>query len=408
MSSATIGDRRRARYVTVCTGCGRDLSGAYHPACPECGAMSDVAYDLEAVRWRESENPYLRFLDLIPVLDPELLPDGARFTPTVHARRLGRELGLEHLYLKDETGQPTGTTKDRMAAVALPYLRESGVRRFTTSSTGNSSSAYAHAIGRLADLTMYVFTAADFRHRLALPPGPQVVDVVLEDATFVEAFEVAGRFAARHGLASERGFFNPGRREGLKVAWLEAVEQVPRPIDWYVQAVSSAMGVYGVHKAGRELVALGRAPHPPRLLCVQQESCAPMVTAWRDGSEVIRAQDIVDRPTGIASAILRGDPSRTYGHVRRIVRESDGDMVAVSEAEIRDAQRRLDPIPVCGAAAAAFAGLVRARDSGLIGARETVLVNLTGAERPDAAVTEATHRLPRAAGGWDLDALAPV
>jgi threonine synthase len=370
--------------------------------------MSDIAYDLEAVRWRESENPYLRFLDLIPVLDAELLPDGARFTPTVHARRLGRELGLEHLYLKDETGQPTGTTKDRMAAVALPYLRESGVRRFTTSSTGNSSSAYAHAIGRLADLTMYVFTAADFRQRLSLPGGRQVVDVVLRDATFVDAFAAAGRFAARHGLASERGFFNPGRREGLKLAWLEAVDQVPRPIDWYVQAVSSAMGVYGVYKAGRELTELGLTPHPPRLLCVQQESCAPMVTAWRDDSEEIRAEDIVAHPSGVASAILRGDPSRTYGHVRRIVRESDGDMVAVSEAEIRDAQRRLAPIPACGAAAAAFAGLVRARADGVIAADDTVLVNLTGRERPGTSPTPATWSLPRTADGWDLDAVTLV
>ncbi len=407
MSAASTGTRRPAAFATVCTGCGRDLSGAYHPTCPECGAMSDVVYDLDAVTLRDSESPYLRFVDLLPVHDASLLPTAAPASPTVHARQLGRALGLDHLYLKDETGQPTGTTKDRMAAVALPYLLESGVRGFTTSSTGNSSTAYAHAIDRLDGLTMYVFTAADFRHRVSLPRSPRVVDIVLEEATFVEAFEAAGRFAARHGLDSERGFFNPGRREGLKLAWLEAVEQVPRTIDWYVQAVSSAMGVYGVAKAARELVALGRAERAPRLLCVQQDSCAPMVTAWRAGSEMIRPVDIVARPRGIASAILRGDPSRTYGHVRRIVRESDGEMVSVSESEIRCAQRRLEPIPVCGAAAAAFAGLAQARESGVIGPRETVLVNLTGSERPDTAPSETTHRLPRSADGWDTGALAP-
>jgi threonine synthase len=410
VSATTRGVTRAAAFRTVCTGCARELSDGFAPFCPHCGSMSDVSYDLDAVRLRESPNPYIRFLDLFPVADPGLLPDDARFTRTVHSRRLGGQLGMSSLYLKDETSHPSGTTKDRMAAVALPYLYEAGVRGFTTSSTGNSSSAYARAIGRIPGLAMYLFTASDFRHRLTLGDSSQVIDVVLGDASFVEAFEAAGEFARRHGLASERGFFNPGRREGLKLAWLEAAEQVPAPIDWYVQAVSSAMGVYGVYKAARELVALGLAAHPPRLLCVQQESCAPMVTAWRDGSERIRPADIVSRPSGIASAILRGDPTRAYPHVRRIVLESDGDMLAVSEAEIREARRlalELEGISVCFAAAAALAGLIKRRRHGQIGAGETVLVNLTGTERPGSAPTTSTHWLPRTADGWDLDAVAP-
>jgi threonine synthase len=235
-----------------------------------------------------------------------------------------------------------------------------------------------------------------------------VIDVVLEDASFVEAFEAAGEFAKLRGLASERGFFNPGRREGLKVAWLEAAEQVARPIDWYVQAISSAMGVYGVYQGACELHRLARSDRVPRLLCVQQESCAPMVTAWRDGCERVRASDIVKRPSGIASAILRGDPTRAYPHVRRIVLESGGDMVAVPEAEIRDAQRRierLEGISTCYAAAAAMAGLIKARGSGLIGPDETVLVNLTGADRAGTPPTAATRRLVRTGAGWDLDSL---
>lgn len=371
---------RRAAFRTECTGCHNDLSSGFHPHCPDCGAMTDVGYELGSVKLRDSTNPYVRFIDLLPVADPALLP-AASFTPTVHARKLGRELGLPWLYLKDETRHPTATTKDRMAAVALPYLYECGVTRFTTSSTGNSSSAYAHAIARIPQLVMYVFTASAFRDRLAIEGGDQVIDIVLDDATFVEAFAAAGKFAERHGLASERGFFNPGRREGLKLAWLEAMDQVPRPIDWYVQAVSSAMGVYGVYKAARELVQLGLAEHTPRLLCVQQETCAPMVSAWRDGAEQIRASDIVLRPEGIAAAILRGDPTRAYPHVRRIVAESDGTFVAVSEAEIREARRlteTLEGISPCFAAAAALAGLAKQRRRGEVALDDTFLVNLSG------------------------------
>lgn len=408
MRSGRAEQSRQAAFRTVCTGCGRRLDDGFVPFCPVCGAMADVTYDLDAVRLRDDPNPYRRFIDLLPVADAGLLPRQATFTPTVPAERLARALGMSRLFLKDETRLPTATTKDRMAAIALPYLYERGVRIFTTSSTGNSSTAYAHAIPRIPELTMFVFTAEQFHDRLSLPDSPQVVDVVLRDASFVEAFAVAGDFADAHGLASERGFFNPGRREGLKLAWLEAAEQVGQPIDWYVQAVSSAMGVYGVYKAARELVELGLAERVPRLLCVQQETCAPMVSAWRAGSERIRPGDIVARPTGIAAAILRGDPTRAYPHVQRIVRESGGTFTSVSESEIRAARasaaehERIDP---CFAAAAALAGLVKLRLADEIGAGETVLVNLTGAERPARAAVPAPWRFERGATGWDLEPL---
>jgi threonine synthase len=407
--SGTAALERRSGFRTVCTGCGADLGGAFTPFCSACGEMSDVVYDLTAVELREAENPYVRFLDLLPVSDASRLPRAARPTPCVEASRIAAEADLQWLYLKDETGLPTGTTKDRMAAVSLPYLHECGVRAFTTSSTGNSSSAYAHALARVPELQMYVFTAAAFRDRLSLADTAGLVDVVLEDATFVEAFAAAGEFAERRGLVAERGFFNPGRREGLKVAWLEAAEQVPRRIDWYVQAVSSAMGVYGVYKAARELEALGLAGPPPRLLCVQQETCAPMVSAWRAGVDHIRPEDVVQQPTGIASAILRGDPTRVYPHVRRIVEESDGTFAAVSEEEIRAAHRALhdlEGVPSCFAGATALAGVLQLRRAGVVSRSETVLVNVTGSDRPGTPQTAATRRLHRGASGWDFDAVS--
>jgi len=396
-------------FRTVCTGCHGELGRGFVPFCPGCGAMSDVAYDLAAVELRDSADPYVRFRDLLPVHDPELLPEDARFTPTVHATALGEAIGLPWLYLKDETRLPTGTTKDRMAAVALPYLHECGVRRFATSSTGNSSSAYGHAIGRIPGMVLYLFTAAQFRDRVRVPASEQVQHVVLEDATFVEAFDAARDFAAqREGIVSERGFFNPGRREGLKLAWLEANDQVPRPIDWYVQAVSSAMGVYGVFKGARELQGLGRAERLPRLLCVQQDTCSPMVSAWADGSERIGPEHIVHRPTGIAQAILRGNPTRAYPHVRRIVLESGGEFVSVSEAEIRSARdcvEDLEGLSPCFTAAAAVAGAIKLRRRGELPPEDTVLINLTGSDRNGSGSPAGARWLPRTDRGWDLEAI---
>src|SRR5262249_17858852 len=155
--------------------------------------------------------------------DPALLPDEAATTRTVHAVGLGERIGLPGLYLKDETTLPTGTTKDRMAAVALAYLSEGGVRAFAPSSPGNSSTAYAHAPSRYPDLVMHLFTADRFAGRLHIPASDRVINYVLRGATFVEAFDAARDFALSRGITPERGFFNPGRREGLKLAWLEAV-----------------------------------------------------------------------------------------------------------------------------------------------------------------------------------------
>ena len=347
--------------------------------------MTDVEYDLDQVTFYDSINPYHRFRDLLPILDHSLLPDHARFTPTVHATSLGKLMGMEHLYIKNETVLPSRSTKDRMAAVSLAYLQESGELNLITSSTGNSSTAYAYALPRFPNMKLCIVTAEAFARRVQASPSQQLRHIVLEDASFVDAANFTASFGEKERLTPEMGFFNPGRREGLKLAWLEAVEQVPRPIDWYVQAVSSAMGVYGVFKAAKELQDLKFANALPRLLCVQQASCAPMARAWAAGHEKIDPQFIVDRPSGIAASILRGNPSKSYPYIRRIVLESGGAIKSVGEEEIREARllvRSREQLDPCYTASAAVAGLIAAVHSGLVSKRDTVLVNLSGADRP--------------------------
>jgi threonine synthase len=387
-----------------CVKCHKLFPHTFTVFCDTCNEMIDIEYDLEKVVLYNSANPLERFFDLLPIEAADiLLPQQMSYTPCLHAKRLGNLLGMPWLYLKDETVLPTGTTKDRMAAISLAFLYECGVRAFCTSSTGNSSSAYAHAIRRYPDLKMYLFTAEDFLDRVQFEANNQVVSFALRDASFVEAFNYAGIFARRHGFVSERGFFNPGRREGLKLVFLEAVEQVPRQIDWYVQGVSSAMGVYGVFKGARELLRLGRIRYLPHLLCVQQETCAPMVQAYNNGSPVIRAKDIVERPSGIAKAILRGDPSKVYPYILKIVVESKGTFVAVSEQEIRDARLMLEEhegLSPCFSASAALAGLVQMVRKGKFPLRDTVVVNLTGRDRQPSGSTQGMHWLYRTESGW--------
>lgn len=389
----------------ICIDCGKAHPSGFHPLCEMCGGMVDVRYDLACVELADSPNPYIRFAGLLPLTESKhRMPAAAIYTPLVHATRLGRDIGMTSLYLKNELVQPTRTTKDRMAAVALAYLHERGVRAFCASSTGNSSTAFAHRISSFPDMHLMLFSGEKFVPRVRHAESEQVTHFGMREASFVDAAEYANRFAREHGVTAEGGFFNPGRREGLKLAFLEACEQVPRPIDWYVQAVSSAMGVYGTYKGAQELLQIGHIRQLPRLLCVQQDSCAPMVRAYQDGCATIRPDHRVTRPSGIAEAILRGDPTRAYPHVRRMVIESRGDFVMVSESEIRRARRLvedLEGISPCYSASAAVAGLIKlSRDTASLG-DSVVVVNLTGGDRPDAEPSSHVQWLPRSA--WQHD-----
>ncbi|MCY3018303.1 MAG: pyridoxal-phosphate dependent enzyme [Planctomycetota bacterium] len=365
--------------------------------------MIDVEYDLGSVRLHESDNPYIRYFDLLPLESSEhLLPAQHGVTPTRHAERLGRKLGLPRLYLKDETVLPTRTTKDRMAAVVLSCFREYGVREFSAASTGNSSTALGQLVRFYPQCRLHLFCAEDFLDRLQVDEDEQITIWAMRGASFVEASQAAATFAQRTGIVSEGGFFNLARREGLKLAFLEAAEAVPGAIDWYVQAVSSAMGVYGVYKGANELLSLGRIAKIPRLLCVQQDTCCPMAKAFQAGSDTIRPQDIFPRPTGIAQAILRGDPSRVYPYVRRIVKENGGTIVAVDQARIvaaRQMVRQLEGIDICYTSATAVAGLIAQVEQELVPRQDTVLVTLTGADRPPKP-PRTVHWLERTSRGW--------
>ena len=391
------------KFTLTCTACGTEQGGGYRPFCQSCQNMNDVAYDLSQVSLKASHNPFVRFFDLLPIQNSALLPEEGTYTPLIHARQLGASLDMPELYLKNETVLPTGSTKYRMAAVALAYLYENGVRHFCTSSTGNSSSAFAHLISHIPEMKMNLFTSSDFRARVNYHPSDQIEHYIVNQGSFVEAFQAAANFAQKNGLVSEQGFFNPGRREGLKLAFLEATEQIQQPIDWYVQAVSSAMGVYGAYKGAKELLELGEIQQLPHLLCIQQESCAPMVQAWQENSEHILERHLIAQPKGIASAILRGDPSRTYPTIRTIVKESGGFMASVSEAEIREARKqvlKLENIEICFAASAAVAGVIQAIRTTSIPRQARVVINLTGSDRPGHLIPEQVHYLDKIKGEW--------
>ncbi|MDD9972044.1 MAG: pyridoxal-phosphate dependent enzyme, partial [Myxococcales bacterium] len=361
---------------------------AFRTRCDACGGALDVDYDLARVRIRDNrEAPIARYHELLPVQDASnLVHVGAGNTPCVHARELGRKLGMSALYLKDETKNPTGTVKDRPAEVVLSYLKERDVWHITSSATGNSSTAFARATILSPPFEHSIFIGERWLSRLTFEAHERVHVWVLEgrETTTLEAIACSRKWERDNGVPAEGGFFNIGRREGLKLAFLEAVDQVRRPFDWYMQGVSTGMGAYAAFKGALQYQALGLVDRIPKMALVQEATCAPQVQAWREGCDGIRPHHILERPDGIADALLKGNHTETYPYIYRMMTRTGGQFVSVSEEEIRSAQRDLkeaEGISACFSASTTIAALKKLRATEQIGASECVLVMLTGSDR---------------------------
>lgn len=345
----------------------------------------------------------VRFRDVLPLSDDASIADyGEGQTRCLHARELGRAIGLDDLWVKVEGDNPTRTVKDRQAPVAIAALRELGVRAFVSASTGNASTSMARVLARMPDMTMHTFVGDEFLDRVGWVESPNVLVYWAPDESFVGAAEAALWFAAQTGLPRDDGFFFYGRREGLKTVYLDAAMQVPREIEYYVQGVSSAIGVWAANRAAHELCALGLTRTVPRLVCVQESTCAPMVRAFARGAPAIAPDDIVAQPRGVARATHRGDPSRTYPLMRTMVLESGGTMMAVDAEAIAESQtlvHRTEGIDICMASAMTVAAAADLARAGRIRRDAVVLLNFTGADRPPSP-RPADFIVQRGSAGW--------
>lgn len=380
----------QSKYVSLfCSVCGREYTDLIM-TCSSCGGMIETRYELSGTlnKIRNDALPLLeRFWSVLPIANPaDIHVDIQSRGRLIRATRLHEYVGGPEIWLQDETTLPTGTTKDRAAATVFPFFRQFGVNEFVLSSTGNTSNSFAYMARYYPDMRIHIFVGKDFAYRLRHLSSPDVItrgNVVTHiiDGNFVEAGAKAKKFALEHNLQWEGGFFNPGRRDGLKTAFLEAALRIGSMPGFYVQAVSSAMGIVGTAKAAQELAALGFAHELPRLICIQQESCAPMVQAWNEGCSTIQEHHKIAQPAGIAKAILRGDPSATYPITYKLVQDSQGCFLATSVSEIKHAQKllyELEGLWVCEAAACAVAGYLKLAKGQEIKGEGPVLINLTG------------------------------
>jgi threonine synthase len=379
-----------------CAACGHRTPFIRPPgACEQCGGeWLDARYDYDTVReqWAATlrERPFdmWRYRELLPLRDDaNKVTMGEGGTPLLRATNLGSMLGCPHIYVKDERQGPTGSFKDRQAALAISVMKEHGVTEAVVATTGNVGISYS-AYSALAGIKMWAFLTslvpADKMREVALY-GSEVIKVT---ATYDQTKKVAAQFAARKGLFLDRGIRGISARESMKTVAFEIAEQLPvligrgdtpwRTPDWYIQAVSGGMGPVGVWKAYEELMTLGLVNRMPKLACIQAAGCAPMVHSFNKGLE--EAEPVLN-PQTLVITVATGSPGPAYKFLARAVREHGGAFEAVSDEETFRAvhvMAKLDGLSMEPAAAIAFAGLFKLLNQGVIQRDEVIVVNCSG------------------------------
>jgi threonine synthase len=321
-----------------------------------------------------------RYRPLLPVFDDEdPVTLGEGLTPLLHARALGARIGLERLYVKDESLNPTNSFKARGQSAAITrakYLNASTVAVPSAGNAGNAMAAYAARAG----LSAQVFLPRDVKAPFVRECRLYGAEVTLVDGLITDA----GRIAADRGRAA--GWYDvstlkePYRIEGKKTMAFEIAEQMEWSWpDWIVYPTGGGTGMVGMWKAFAEIEAIGWIPagRRPRMVSVQAEGCAPIVRAFDDGLDAAR-------PWEAAATIADGlRVPRAIGDflVLRAVRESGGTALAVSDAAMIEGMLEIGALegvsaaPEGGAAVAAVRELV---NRGVIGRRDSVVLFNTG------------------------------
>jgi threonine synthase len=380
-----------------CTICGETYGvDEIDYVCPKHGydGIVDVRYDYDLISARISRQSLVedddltiwRYKPLLPVEpDSPVPPLKVGWTPLYEAPRLAQRLGLRHVWVKDDGVNPTASLKDRASAVAVVKAQEAGAEVITTASTGNAAAALAGLAASVA------LPAVIFVPRSA-PPAKIAqhliygARVMLVDGSYDDAFELTLEVAEEFGWYNRNTAYNPYMSEGKKTAAYEVAEQLRwDPPDRIFVPVGDGCIIGGIHKGFKDLLALGWIDRMPKVMGVQAEGSSPLVRAFEEG---LPGWEMKPGPAStVADSISAGLP-RDRNKALAACRETSGAFLSVSDQEI------LDAIPVIArntgvfsepAAAASYAGLVKAVERGMVDPDERVVLLLTGSGLKDIA-----------------------
>lgn len=367
------------------------VCGHHHDAdvtltrCAACASpWLDARYDYSRLpdewlhRIQNRPTDLWRYQELLPITNTGAdLSLGEGWTPLIKSNRLATDLHHTTLWIKDERQQPTGSFKDRQAALTVRALKQQGIDEIVLASTGNAAAAYAAFCAR-ADIKLWVFLTgsvpAEKMRELALY-GAEVVKIT---GTYDQAKTIAANFAERRGIYVDLGAKGIVGKESMKTIAYEIVEQMGGDVpDWYIQSVSGGIGPLGVYKGFTELYQMGITNRIPRIGIIQIEGCAPMVRAWEQGA--MEATPV--EPDTLITVLATGAPGYAYHLLAQALNNTGGTMAAVNDGDAFRAMRRVartEGFSVEPATAVAFAGLEKLIQQGHIQANERVVVNCSG------------------------------
>jgi threonine synthase len=347
-----------------------------------------VRYDLQDIRrnyWPRDLMPLppsiWRYRMLLPLpFDRQAVTLGEGFTPLLHCPRLGNQLGLGKLLIKDEGQLPTGSFKSRGMAVAVSMARHFGLKRLAIPTAGNAGGALA-AYGARAGMEVYVFMPEDTPRINQMEAHLAGARVYLVNGLITDCGRIVREGAERMGWFDMSTLKEPYRLEGKKTMGLELAEQfgwrLPNVI---LYPTGGGTGLIGMWKAFQELRELGwlQSEKMPRLICCQSDGCAPIVRAFEKGQRF--AEPYPDAHT-IASG-LRVPSAVGDFMMLDAIRASGGCAIAGREERIvywMKQVARLEGIGICPEAAVCFDCLEMLRTRGDVSENDEVVVFNTGA-----------------------------
>ena len=328
-----------------CRECGERVALGPVYVCESCFGPLEAAYDFGAVTRADIErgpNSIWRYAPLLPVpadvaARPNLNPG---FTRLVRAERLARELGLRSLHVKDDSGNPTHSFKDRVVAIALEAARSFGFGTLSCSSTGNLAGAVAAAASR-AGLDSCVFIPAGLENAKIVMASVYGGRVVAIDGTYDDVSRFCSELIGDEA-GEGWGFVNVNLRpyyaEGSKTLAYEIAEQLGwRLPEQIVIPIASGSQLTKIDKGFKELVSLGLVEDRPyRIFGAQAAGCSPVSAAFKSGRDVVQPV----RPDTIAKSLAIGNPA-DGPYVLDAVRRTGGAVEDVTDAEIVDAIKLL-------------------------------------------------------------------
>lgn len=300
-----------SKIYLQCRECKKEYESTFRYICDNCFGPLDVKYNFPSVSkntFSNREHTYWRYFELLPILDKSnIVSIGAGMTPLIKADKLGKELGLNNLYIKNDSVNPTFSFKDRPAGIAVSKAKEFGLSAVGCASTGNLASATA-AHAAKGGFPCHVFAPSDIelaKIAQALAYGANFIAV---DGTYDDANRIAAQIGDSKGI----GIVNINMRsyyvEGSKTLAYEVAEQLDWNIpDQLIVPVGSGAMLNAICKGFEELqeVSLLDNISNMHMIAAQPHGCAPVVDAFKKhSSEVIP----VENPDTVAKSLAIGDP----------------------------------------------------------------------------------------------------